>query len=91
MTTIQTQRRKANDPPAQSLSATTHYVTQAPSDSKEDLHLIILLSNLAGKVGENRQLRQPLFVKQSCTERETVVYTQDFTVRKSLKALKVAK
>lgn len=58
--------------------------SQAPSDSKEDLHLIILLSNLAGKVGEHRQLRKFLFVKQNFTERETVVYRQDFTVRKKL-------
>ena len=57
---------------------------QAPSDSKEDLHLIILLSNLAGKVGEHRQLRKFLFVKQNFPERETVVYRQDFTVRKKL-------
>ena len=57
---------------------------QAPSDSKEDLHLIILLSNLAGKEGEHRQLRKFLFVKQNFPERETVVYRQDFTVRKKL-------
>lgn len=60
--------------------------SQAPADPKEDLHLIIFLKNLVGKVGENMQLRKFLFVKQNCTERETGCLQTGFYCKKIIKS-----